>query len=256
MFRVYAYCLMTNHVHLMIDANGADISQIIHDINFKYAQYFNRIHKRRGHLFQDRFKSKMVKSEGYLFALSAYIHNNPTDIKGYEKRPEKYFFSSLSIYLGLRKDPFELIDDGFVLSLFGNTPKTARLRYMHFVLKCGREAELRDIEFKEEGTEYRSHRTILIRNFNVDDAVKFVSEKMGIPTIKLHLKSCKDMVIPKALISLIMRSLCNAKCSDICRMLGNITQSRVSGLCRIGIDLISRQEIYRGLVEEFIRCYA
>ncbi|EYE87421.1 hypothetical protein Q428_13335, partial [Fervidicella metallireducens AeB] len=61
-FRVYGYCLMDNHLHLIIDANGADISRIMHSINFSYAQYFNHRHKRHGHLFQDRFKSKMVKS--------------------------------------------------------------------------------------------------------------------------------------------------------------------------------------------------
>ncbi|WP_123054375.1 transposase [Clostridium sp. JN-1] len=109
---------MDNHLHLIIDANGADISKIMHDINFSYAQYFNGMHKRHGHLFQDRFRSKIVKIERYLFALSAYIHNNPTDIGRYENSPEKYYFSSLPVYLGIRHDPFELVDDGFVLDLF------------------------------------------------------------------------------------------------------------------------------------------
>jgi REP element-mobilizing transposase RayT len=72
-FKVYAYCLMTTHGHLIIDANGADISKVMHGINQCYAQYFNFRHKRHGHVFQDRFKSKVVDSEEYLFTLSAYI---------------------------------------------------------------------------------------------------------------------------------------------------------------------------------------
>ncbi|MCX7950644.1 MAG: transposase, partial [Clostridiales bacterium] len=48
-FRVYAYCLMDNHAHFVIDANGADISKIMHFINYKYAMYFNRRHERHGH---------------------------------------------------------------------------------------------------------------------------------------------------------------------------------------------------------------
>lgn len=80
-FKIYAYCLMDNHLHLIIDANGADISKIMHCINFKYARYFNTVHKRHGHLFQDRFKSKIVLDNEYLIKLSAYIHNNPLDIK-------------------------------------------------------------------------------------------------------------------------------------------------------------------------------
>lgn len=59
-FKVYGFCLMDNHAHFIIDVNGADISNIMHSINFKYAQVYNRKHKRHGHLFQDRFKSKIV----------------------------------------------------------------------------------------------------------------------------------------------------------------------------------------------------
>jgi hypothetical protein len=80
-------------------------------------EYYNAVHKRHGHLFQDRFKSKMVDDERYLIALSAYVHNNPTDIKGYEEYPERYEYSSLSIYLGLRRDPYELIDDAFIMGI-------------------------------------------------------------------------------------------------------------------------------------------
>lgn len=91
-FKVYGYCLMGNHGHLIIDANGADISKIMHGINFSYAQKFNGIHKRRGHLFQDRFKSKIIKDDKYIITLSTYIHNNPKDIAGYEKYPVKFNF--------------------------------------------------------------------------------------------------------------------------------------------------------------------
>ena len=86
-FKVYGYCLMNNHVHLIIDANGSDISKVMHGINFSYAQYFNKRHKRHGHLFQDRFKSKIINNKRYLFAVSAYVHNNPTNIPEYNNCP-------------------------------------------------------------------------------------------------------------------------------------------------------------------------
>ena len=89
-FKVYAYCIMSNHAHFIIDPRGADISKIMHGLNFKYAQTFNKNNKRNGHLFQDRFKSKIVKTDRYLLILSAYIHNNPLKIKGYEKCPVLY----------------------------------------------------------------------------------------------------------------------------------------------------------------------
>jgi putative transposase len=255
-FRVYAYCLMDNHAHFIIDANGADISKIMHSINFSYAQYFNKKYDRHGHLFQDRFKSKIVENEKYMFALSAYIHNNPTDIKSFENCPEKYYFSSLEIYLGIRRDPFELIEDGFILSLFGNNKKTARENYLNFVLKCRKIIKMKELEFENEATEYRSYRKLLVRNFNVDDVIKFIVEKMDVQKIKLHMKYCKEIVEAKALLVLLLRSLCNLKCSEICRILGNITQSRVSSLSSMGIKLIDSENRYRELVQEFIQCYS
>ena len=254
-FRVYAYCLMDNHAHFIIDANGADISKIMHSINFSYAQFYNRRYERHGHLFQDRFKSKIVKNERYMIALSAYIHNNPTDINGYEEYPEKYPYSSLSIYLGIRRDPFELIEDEFVLNLFGSNKRKARENYLNFVLKCNKAIRESEVEFKDESTEYKSYRKILVRNYKAEDVINFIVKKMDIRKIRLHMKYCRNMVEAKALLVLILRNLCNLKCSDICRILGNITASRVSALSSIGVRLIERDSRYREYVQEFLSCY-
>lgn len=255
-FRIYGYCLMNNHLHLLIDANGSDISRVMHSINFSYAQYFNRRHKRHGHLFQDRFKSKIIKDDRYLVAVSAYIHNNPTDISQYEVCPEKYEFSSLSVYMKLRQDPYELVEDGFVKSLFGNNPKSARENYIKFVYKCNDKALKEELEFENEGTEYRSARRILVRNFRSEDIIGFMASKMNIPKRALCMKGSRKLVHAKALVVLLMRSLCNFKCSDICSILGNITQIRVSELSSIGIELIMKEEKYINIVEEFISCFA
>jgi REP element-mobilizing transposase RayT len=98
--KIYGYCLMDNHVHLLVDANGADISKVMHGINFSYAMYYNKKYQREGSLFKDRFKSKIVDSDRYLKTVSLYIHNNPTDIGEFKDCPEKYAFSSLGIYIG------------------------------------------------------------------------------------------------------------------------------------------------------------
>ena len=132
-FKLYAYCLMDNHAHLAIDANGADISQIMHDINQSYAQYFNRIHGRKGHLFQDRFKSKIVPDEKYLLNLSAYIHKNPLDLLEYKNCIADYNYSSLGIYLGIREDEHNIVDVDFVMSFFGKDSLDARKNYMEFI---------------------------------------------------------------------------------------------------------------------------
>jgi putative transposase len=252
-YKVYGYCLMNNHLHMLIDANGADISLIMHSINFAYAQYFNGIHKRHGHLFQDRFKSKIIKNERYLFAVSAYIHNNPMDITEFKNCPEKYEFSSLPVYLGLRQDPYGLVSSSFVLSLFGNTPKAARRRYMKFVCISNNLKYNKEIEFENEITEYRSQRIILSRNHNINDVIDYIASSMNIQSIKLHIKNCRNTLEARALLVLLMRSVCNYKCSDICRNLGNITQARVSKLSSIGVCLIDTNEKYKNIIENFIR---
>jgi putative transposase len=251
-FKVYGYCLMNNHVHMLVDANGADISKIMHSINFAYAQYFNGFHKRHGHLFQDRFKSKIINNDKYLFAVSAYIHNNPMDMKEFNNHPEKYEFSSLSVYLGLRQDPYGLVSSSFVLSLFGKTPRVARERYMKFVCISNNLKHNEEIEFKNEITEYRSGRTILTRNHTLNDIIDYLVNNLNIPKLKFHVKHSRNAVEAKALLVLLMRSMCNYKCSDICRSLGNITQARVSVLSSIGVELIEKNEKYRRIVQNFI----
>lgn len=251
-FKVYGYCLMKNHVHLLIDVNGADISSIMHSINFSYAQYFNKEHKRHGHLFQDRFKSKIVADERYLFTLSAYIHKNPMDIKSYENCPEKYEFSSLSVYLGLRQDPYELVSTSFVLSLFGNNIKSSRERYIKFLFSCNDKIVIKEAEFENEETEYKDYRRILPRNHRTEEVIDYVTNKMNITKVKLHMKNSREAVEAKALLVLLLRCLCNHKCSKICSILGNITHSRVSKLCSIALELIDKNEQYRIIVEEFI----
>lgn len=255
-FRVYSYCLMDTHVHLIIDANGADISAIMKSINFTYAQYFNRKHNRHGHLFQDRFRSKIIDNDRYLMTCSAYIHNNPTDIIQYKNCPENYKFSSLCIYIKKNKDPFDLVEDGFIKSMFGPNSIISINNYLKFVYACN-DREFRDnIEFVDEDTLYVSGRHILVREFDVKDIVEFVAIKMKLPVKFIYIKGSKKLVNAKALIVVLMRSLCNYNNLDICKVLGNITQSRVSMLSSLGINLICKNNSCFNIFEEFIRIYA
>lgn len=254
-FKVYGYCLMDNHAHFIIDVNGADISKIMHSINFKYAMCFNRKYDRSGHLFQDRFRSKIVTNERYLIALSAYIHNNPLSIKKYKDCPEKFKYSSLGVYLGLKVDPFDIIDRDFILQLFGCNKATAREHYIRLVYKCSDKNFKKEIEFEEEATCYRSERKILVRDFTPGMIFMYLEEKTGIDKDRMHIKNKRSTVEARAFAALLMRHLCNFRCSDICRVLGNITQQRVSKLCSRAYDLLS-EEKYKGIIKEFIDRFA
>ncbi len=94
---LYAYCLMTNHVHLLIRATEDGLSSPISSIAIAYALYFNQKYERQGHLFQDRFKSEPVNDMGYFVTLLRYIHQNPV-AAGITKRVDSYTWSSWCEY--------------------------------------------------------------------------------------------------------------------------------------------------------------
>ncbi|QCX34458.1 transposase [Caloramator sp. E03] len=250
-FRVYSYCLMDNHAHFIIDANGADISKIMHFVNYKYAMYFNKRYERSGHLFQDRFKSLIVKDDRYLFALTAYVHFNATDLKGYDKNPQDYRFSSLGIFLGQKTDEFELIDDKFILSMFSLKEATARAIYKDFVFKVKSIVDAQREEFKKEGTEYRSMRTILVRDLSPDKIIELISQKFNVDKLMLRIKRAKEAKEAKAILCFVLRKFCDLRCADICRILGNMGQSNVSKLCSLGRELV-KEEKYKNIVNDIL----
>ncbi|MBF8984741.1 transposase [Lutibacter sp. B2] len=185
--KVYAYCLMTNHGHLMIDVNGADISRMMHSINFCYAQYYNRKYKRHGHVFQDRFKSKIVSDENYLITLSAYIHNNTKDLPMYKDHIEEYEFYSLKEYMH-QSNTFGILDGAFLIELMNLKSKKNRYAYLNLVKKCENEENELDIEFENVEYEYRSERRIISRDYKPAKIIEFVAA---------HLKEKKEGVRTK-----------------------------------------------------------
>lgn len=255
-FKVYAYCLMDNHGHLIIDANGADISKIMHGINFTFAQNYNHNNNRKGTLFQDRFKSKIIKDERYIITLSAYIHNNPKVIEDFNECPERYNFSSLSVYLGIKKDVHEILDEGFVMQMMGRKKSVARKNYSRFMKLCNDILISKEIEFKNEKTEYRSGRKILVRDLNPKEIIEYVAKITNTNSECVHIKNSRNTTEAKALSVLLMKNLCNYRCIDICEIFGNITIGRISKLCSIGLRIIDEREEYRNIISKFIEEYA
>lgn len=90
---VLAYCLMTNHVHLVLHTEKEPIGVVMKRLGVRYASWFNRKYGRVGHVFQDRFVSKPVENDAYLSAVLPYIWNNPV-VAGMATRPEDYPWSS------------------------------------------------------------------------------------------------------------------------------------------------------------------
>lgn len=75
-FKLYSYCIMDNHIHLLIKENKETISKTIKRIGTSYAYYFNKKYNRIGHLFQDRFRSEAINDDAQILTAIRYIHNN------------------------------------------------------------------------------------------------------------------------------------------------------------------------------------
>jgi REP element-mobilizing transposase RayT len=79
--RIFAYCLMDNHVHILLQEIKEPIGMIIQRISSSYVMWYNRKHERCGHLFQERFKSEAVETDSYFLTVLRYIHQNPIKAK-------------------------------------------------------------------------------------------------------------------------------------------------------------------------------
>lgn len=98
-FKLYAYCLMSNHVHLLLKTGPVPLETIFRKINTHYASWFNMKYQRTGHLQQERYYSEPVEDVSYFINVIRYIHHNPTNA-GLEIAPgTSYLWSSIHEYL-------------------------------------------------------------------------------------------------------------------------------------------------------------
>lgn len=134
-YLLYAYCLMNNHVHLLLQEDQDELSSIMKKINVSYVYYFNRKYLRIGHLFQDRFKSEAIEKENYLLATISYIHNNSVQAQ-IVKNPKDYQWSSYNQYVNPEETDFSLIIERTkVLSLFSSNEKRAIQLFIEYHTK-------------------------------------------------------------------------------------------------------------------------
>ncbi len=123
---VHAYCLMTNHYHLLLETPHGNLSEIMRYVNGSYTTYFNTKRKRSGHLFQGRFRSIVVDADEYAMELSRYIHLNPVRA-GKVSHPDDYEWSSYRSYVGNSVSPGWLKTE-FILSSFGKKGREKNYR--------------------------------------------------------------------------------------------------------------------------------
>ena len=109
-YKIFAYCLMSNHLHLLIKVENEELGTVFKRIAGSYVYWYNRKYGRTGHLFQDRFKSEAVEDDRYFLTVLRYIHRNPIEV-GVCKEIGEYHFSS---YNEIVKGKSELVDTDYI----------------------------------------------------------------------------------------------------------------------------------------------
>ena len=127
--QIYAYCFMTNHVHLFLKENAlGDISKIMTKILSHYATWFNIKYLRSGALFSNRYKSEPIEDERYYLGLVRYIHQNPMKA-GMVQSIDKYSYSSYNEYIGGVSD---IANIDFTLDMMNENRDTAITQFKEF----------------------------------------------------------------------------------------------------------------------------
>ncbi len=151
-YEIYAYCLMSNHVHLLMKEGAEYLGKIFRRIGASYVYWYNWKYSRTGHLFQDRYKSEVVENDRYFLTVLRYIHQNPIKARMADDIGE-YPWSSYNEYIGQA----DICATHFALSIFSDDIKTAIEQFSSFnkeenIDKCLDYEEtkrLNDIEARE-----------------------------------------------------------------------------------------------------------
>lgn len=131
--KIYAWALMDNHAHMLIKSGGRGLPDYMRKLLSWYAQYFNRRHKRSGHLFQNRYKSIICEEDTYFQKLIAYIHLNPLRVGAVENLNDLgvYPWTGHSVIMGKSEHVWQEIDA--VMECFGERVGEARRAYLRYL---------------------------------------------------------------------------------------------------------------------------
>ena len=128
---VYAFCLMGNHVHILLSTKEENLYDAMRDLFSRYAMWFNRKYERKGHLFGGPYRQAVCLDDGYLVAASVYIHLNPVKA-GLVSVAKEYRWSSVRLYCE-KGAPKSFVDPHFILNILAQDGGKGKEMYRDFL---------------------------------------------------------------------------------------------------------------------------
>lgn len=165
-YALFAYVIMDNHMHLLIDAKKENISMLMQSIAVRYARYFNEEYERVGHVFENRYKSYAVETLSYLKDVLRYIHYNPQKAK--IDRYSSYSWSSYGDYLAEKSD---FVDTDFILKVFDVNKEKAK-KYFEIYHSFQRQD-------REGNSEIQIEKVEKLKRVSDVDAKKIIESRLG-----------------------------------------------------------------------------
>ena len=185
-FKLFAYCLMGNHAHLLIQEGKEPLGQIFKRIGARYVYWYNRKYGRVGHLFQDRYKSEPIENDNYFTTVLRYIHKNPVKA-GLCKSAGEYRWSSHNEYI----HKSDIVDSDFAMEIIG------RDRYVDFMNEASDEQCLEyfegDKQIKDEELIKEIEKKFSIKAQKIADEQKDVMKHMLREILKIDGVSTRQL---------------------------------------------------------------
>jgi len=136
-FEVHAYCIMTNHVHLLIRSPQVHLGTLMRNINKRYSDYYRKRHNYVGQIYQNRYFSEEIRDSTGLLKVSAYIHLNPVETKiPIVNRLEDYPYSSYPIYYYNKSPAFPFIRLDLLPQFLPKNTNQTKQAYIKWCLEC------------------------------------------------------------------------------------------------------------------------
>jgi putative transposase len=184
-YQVYAYCLMGNHVHLLMKTGIEPLEQVMCRLCGSYVYWYNTKYQRVGNLFQDRFKSEPVEDDQYFQIVQRYIHQNPVKA-GLVKCVEKYKWSSFHEYI----NQADLIDVDFLLEMMSDETEKAIQKFIKYTNDMS-EYECLDIDDQaKQSTRDEEARVIIKKVCNLKNAIDL--QQLDCQTRNTYLRMLKQ----------------------------------------------------------------